>query len=74
MQSLSPVLVMMAKKVKRQGHLLSLGQFPVRMLSRGELTLSFVVVLLDGTCPLQSSGLSTQAVSAGLYIETLEGP
>jgi hypothetical protein len=57
----------MAGKIIKQGHLLSLGQFPVRMLTRGELT-QFVVVLLllqDGTCPFQSSGLST---------ETLKGP
>jgi hypothetical protein len=32
------------------------------------------VVLLDGTCPLQSSSLSTQAVSTGLSTKTLEGP
>jgi hypothetical protein len=32
------------------------------------------VVLLDGTYPLQSSGLSTQVVSTGLSTEMLEGP
>jgi hypothetical protein len=36
--------------------------------------LVFFVVLLDGTCSLQSSGLNTQIVSAGLSTETLEGP
>jgi hypothetical protein len=34
----------------------------------------FVAVLLDGTCPLQSSSLRTQVVSAGLSTEMLEGP
>jgi hypothetical protein len=63
----------MVKKVMRQGCLLSLGQFPVGT-PRGELTQSFVVVVvLDGTCPLQSSILSTQAISTGLSTETLEG-
>jgi hypothetical protein len=33
-----------------------------------------VVVLLDRTYPLQSSSLSTQAVSTGLATETLLGP
>jgi hypothetical protein len=37
--------------------------FPVRMLTRRELT-QFVVVFLDGSAPFQSSGLS---------IEMLEG-
>jgi hypothetical protein len=41
----------------------------------GELPQFFVViVLLDGTCSFQSSGLSTQVVSAGLSTEVLEGP
>jgi hypothetical protein len=44
------------------------------MLTRRELTqFIVVVVLLDGTCPFQSSGLSSQVVSAGLSIETLKG-
>jgi hypothetical protein len=32
----------------------------------------FVIVLLDGTCPLQSSSLNTQAISAGLSTEMLD--
>jgi hypothetical protein len=49
--------------------------FPVSTLIRKELTqlVVVVVVFLDGTCPFQSSGLSTQVVSAGLSIETLKG-
>jgi hypothetical protein len=42
------------------------------MLIRRELT-QFVVVLLDGTCPFQSSGLGIQVVSVNLSIETLKG-
>jgi hypothetical protein len=66
----------MVKKVTRQGHLLSLGQFPIGTSTRGELTQSFVVVVVhvDGNCPFQSSGLGTQVISTGLSIETLEGP
>jgi hypothetical protein len=33
-----------------------------------------VVLLLNGTAPLQSSGLNTQVVSTGLSTEALEGP
>jgi hypothetical protein len=47
--------------------------FPVRMLTRRELTQFIVVVFLDGTCPFQSSGLSTQVVSTGLSVKTLKG-
>jgi hypothetical protein len=46
------------------------------MLTRGELTQFVLVVLLlllDRTCPLQSSGLRTQVVSIGLPIEMLKG-
>jgi hypothetical protein len=56
-----------------QGRLVLLVRsFLVRMLTRGELT-QFFVVVLHRTCPFQSSGLYTQAVSAGLSIETLKG-
>jgi hypothetical protein len=42
------------------------------MLTKRELTQFIVVVIfLDGTCPFQSSVLSTQVVSAGLSIKTL---
>jgi uncharacterized lipoprotein YddW (UPF0748 family) len=37
-------------------------------------TAVFFVVLLDGTCLFQSSGLNTQAESTGLSTEMLEGP
>jgi hypothetical protein len=64
----------MVGKVARQEHLLSLGQFPIRRLTRGELTQFVVVVLLlDGTCPFQYASLSTQMVSTGLSTETLKG-
>jgi hypothetical protein len=59
----------------RQGRLFLLGQFPVRRLTREELTQIVVVIfLLDGICPFQSSGFGTQAVSTGLSIEMLEEP
>jgi hypothetical protein len=63
-------------KVTRQGCLVLLIRlFPVRTLTKRELTQFVVVVVFpDGTCPFQSSSLSIQAVSAGLSTETLEGP
>jgi hypothetical protein len=63
------------EKVMRKGCLVSLVRsFPVRTLTRRDLTKFIVVVdFLDRNCPFQSSGLGTQVVSAGLSIKTLKG-
>jgi hypothetical protein len=50
---LSLVLTTDGGEVTRQGHLDSLiRSFPVRTLTRRELTQFIVVVFLDGICPL----------------------
>jgi hypothetical protein len=63
------------EKVTRQGCLdLLVKSFPVRMLTRKELTQFIVVVVfVNGTCPLPVFWPSTQVVSTGLSIETLKG-
>jgi hypothetical protein len=57
----------MEGKVRRQGLLDSLVRsFPVRTLTRRELTQFIVVIFLDGSAPFQSSGLSIKTLKGNV--------
>jgi hypothetical protein len=76
MQSLSSVLFMDGEETHGTGMPALIRSIPSWDADkRGtDPAVIVVVVLLDGTCPLQYFSFSTQVVSAGLSIEMLKGP